>query len=168
MRAKKLGVVVSIIVVLLLGFSFNAKGAEKMIQKGSKVKFDYTLKVNGEVVDSSTGRQPLEYTQGAKQIIPGLEKQMEGMKVGEEKTITVPPKEAYGEERPEAFREFPKSAFPKDLQLKEGMVLELKTDSGQPLPAVVKKIGKDTVTLNFNHPLAGKTLVFDVKVVDIK
>jgi len=143
-------------------------GADKMIADGSVVKFDYTLTVEGQVVDTSDGKQPLEYTQGQGAIIPGLEKEMVGMKVGESKHVTVAPVDAYGAVNPAAFQEVPRTAFPPDINLQPGMVLPLKDNDGRALPALVSEVSGDKVVLNFNHPLAGKELTFDVKVVEIK
>jgi len=157
------------IAVFAVLMSVNAAHAEdaKMIKAGSKVKFDYTLTVNGQAVDTSDGKQPIEYTQGDGSIVVGLSRQMEGMKVGESKSIAVSPEEGYGPVNPEAFREFLKTIFPADFDLKQGMVVEMQNEQGARFPAVVWEIKEDTVVLNFNHPLAGQDLLFDIKVVDI-
>jgi len=141
---------------------------EKTIQQGSKVKFDYTLTVEGKVEDTSKGRGPLEYTQGAGQIIVGLEKELLGMKVGDTKTVTVAAKEAYGEVLEEAVRRVPKSAINGAEHLKEGDMVGA-SNNGHTFRAIVKKIDeeKQEIVLDFNHPLAGKELTFDVKIVEI-
>ena len=142
--------------------------AENAIADGKKVKFEYTLKVDGAVVESSKGQEPLEYEHGQNQIVPGLEKALTGMKVGQEKSVTIAPADAYGEINKEAFREFPKTSFPEDLKPEVGMVIELEGPEGQKVPAVIWEIKDENVVLNFNHPLAGKTLNFDVKIVSVE
>ena len=140
----------------------------QMVEDGKKVKFDYTLKVEGEVVETSEGKEPLEYIQGSGQIIPGLAKGLEGLKVGDKKTVIVTPEEAYGEVDEAAIRELPKSSFPEGFEAKEGMVLELKSPEGQIIPGIVWEIKEEGIVLNFNHPLAGKTLEFDVTIVGVE
>ncbi len=146
----------------------DVKTTDVKIEKGKKVKFDYTLKVDGQVVETSKGKEPLAYTQGSQQIVPGLESQLEGLHVGDQKLVTVTPKDAYGEVNKDAFRDFAKTAFPKGMTPEKGMVLELKGPNDQKVPATVWEIKEDKVVLNFNHPLAGKTLEFDVKIVSIE
>ena len=138
------------------------------IVDGKKVKFDYTLTVDEKVIESSEGKEPLEYTQGEHQVIPGLEKALAGMQVGQQKSVTIPPADAYGEVNKDAFRDFPKSSFPQDLKPEAGMIVQLEGPQGQKIPAVVWEMKDDKVILNFNHPLAGKTLKFDVKIVSIE
>jgi len=139
-----------------------------MVSAGKKVKFDYTLTVDGKVADSSKDRGPLEYVQGEHNIIPGLEKELEGMKVGESKTVKVAAKDGYGEVNPEAFKEVNKSELPKEAPLEVGKVLVASDGEGRQMPIVISEVKKDTVVLNFNHPLAGKDLTFDVKIVSIE
>ncbi|OGS34155.1 MAG: hypothetical protein A2293_04955 [Elusimicrobia bacterium RIFOXYB2_FULL_49_7] len=136
--------------------------------EGRKVKFDYTLTVEKEVVETSQGKEPLEYNPGRGELIPGLEKEMLGMKAGDGKKVVVKPEEGYGLERQDAFRDFDRSKFPADLDPKVGMVLEMKDEKGDAFPAVVSEVGEKSVKLNFNHPLAGKELEFDVKVVAVE
>ena len=138
------------------------------IQKGKQVSFDYTLSVDGEVVDSSKGGQPLEYTHGEGKIIIGLEKEMEGLKVGDEKTVEVKPEEAYGVKDPQAFRDVPKSSLPQGLEPKVDMMLQMQGPGGQALPVRISEVKDDKIVLDLNHPLAGKTLMFQVKIVEIK
>lgn len=137
-------------------------------ENGKTVKVHYTGKLeNGEVFDSSKGREPLEFTMGKGQMIPGFEKGVDGMKVGETKEITVSPQEGYGERREDLVAEYDKSMFPDDLELQEGMQLQSRTDTGQIIPLVIKKIQGDKVTLDANHFLAGKNLVFEVELVAV-
>ena len=134
------------------------------------VSLDYTLRLeDGEVVDSSSGRDPLEFIQGQGQIIPGLEKELYGMEVGEEKAVTVNPEEGYGERLADRVQTVPRNAFPDDMDLEEGMQVRLQdSNSGQVFEAFVVEIQPENVVLDFNHPLAGETLHFDVKITDVR
>ena len=137
------------------------------IQAGSTVRMDYTLTVDGAKVDSSDGRDPLTYVQGQGQIIPGLERQLAGLAVGDERDFTVSPEEGYGPVNPEAFIEVPKSQLPTDAPPQVGMALRGTNPDGQPFRATIQEIGADSVKLNLNHPLAGKTLQFKIKIVEV-
>lgn len=137
-----------------------------MIKEGSKVKFDYTLTVDGTVRDTSAGREPLEYTQGAGQIIPGLEEEMAGLSVGDKKTVKIAPEKAYGILQEEAIKRVPKEAISNADQLKIGDMVGA-SNEGHTFRATVKEVTDKEVTLDFNHPLAGKELSFDVEVKEI-
>jgi len=137
-----------------------------MIKEGSKVKFDYTLTVEGQVADTSSGRGPLEYTHGAGHIIPGLEKELLGMKVGDKKTVKVSPEEGYGIVHEEAIRRVPKEAIGGADNLKVGDMVGA-SNAGHTFRAIVKEITDKEVVLDFNHPLAGKELTFDVEIKEI-
>jgi FKBP-type peptidyl-prolyl cis-trans isomerase SlyD len=146
----------------------QAKTGEKVVQNGAVVSLEYTLTgEDGKVIDSNKGKEPLKYTQGENQIVPGLEKQMAGMKVGGEKKVKVKPEDAYGPVNKDAFQEFPKEKIPPD-GLKVGAVLMAKGPQGESIPVRVHEIKDKTVVLDLNHPLAGKTLTFDVKVLDVQ
>ncbi len=162
--------------VVLAGAGFSNKAvwaqsatqANPVVQAGSEVSFDYTLTDDsGKVVDSSKGREPMHYVHGKGQIIPGLEKELAGMAVGNEKKVTVKPEEAYGPVDPRAFQEIAKEKLPPEA-LKVGTMLMAKGPQGQGVPVRVHEIKENTVIMDFNHPLAGKTLSFDVKITDIK
>jgi FKBP-type peptidyl-prolyl cis-trans isomerase SlyD len=141
---------------------------EKIVENGSLVSLEYTLTgEDGKVIDSNKGKEPLKYTQGQNQIVPGLEKQMAGMKVGGEKKVKVKPEDGYGTVNKDAFQEFPKEKIPPD-GLKVGATLMAKGPQGEAIPVRVHEIKEKTVVLDLNHPLAGKTLTFDVKVLDIQ
>jgi FKBP-type peptidyl-prolyl cis-trans isomerase SlyD len=129
---------------------------------------EYTLRVDGKVVDSSAGGDPLEYLHGAANIIPGLEREMDGMAVGDSKTVTIAPEDGYGEVDEEAFMDAPRSEFPEDMPLKPGVEMELTTPEGDRMYARIESVEGDIVHLNMNHPLAGKELTFDVKVVGLR
>ena len=158
---------VIIAAVALLGLTSISFAADAVVAAGKQVKMDYTLTVNNEQVETSVGKQPLEFIYGDHSIIPGLEKGIEGMKVGEEKVIAVEPKDAYGEIDPKAVKEFPKSSMPATPEPKVGMVLQAQAPDGESFPAVISEIKGDKVVLDFNHPLAGKQLSFKIKIVDV-
>jgi peptidylprolyl isomerase len=138
-------------------------------KKGDNVKVHYkgTL-TSGEQFDSSEGREPLAFTVGAGQMIKGFDEAIPGMSVGEKKTINISPENAYGEKNNEAIIEFPKANIPEDMKLEPGMKLQLQNQQGQPIPVTVTEIKDDVVILDANHELAGKELVFDIELVDIK
>ena len=132
------------------------------------VAIDYSLRVDNEVIDSSAGHEPLEYLQGRQNIIPGLEKELLGMAIGESKEVSVSPAEGYGEHDPEAFMEVPKNQFPENIPVEVGTELQVENEEGQPTYARIDKVENNVVTLNFNHPLAGKDLHFSVTVLALR
>jgi len=132
------------------------------------VTIDYTLTVEGEVLDSSEEEGPLEYLHGYQNIIPGLEREMAGMKVGEKKKVTVAPVDAYGEIEDDAIVDVPRNEFPKDLPLEAGLELEVTDKDKNIMLATILEVSEDTVTLDTNHPLAGKTLHFEISVLDLR
>ncbi|MGH7828346.1 MAG: FKBP-type peptidyl-prolyl cis-trans isomerase [Candidatus Binatia bacterium] len=157
---------------LIVPFRLNAvaqgKTGEKVVENGSVVSMQYTLTgEDGKVIDSNKDKEPLKYTQGQNQIVPGLEKEMTGMKVGDERRVKVKPEDGYGPVNKHAFQEFPKEKIPAS-GMKVGAVLMAKGPQGEAIPVRVHEIKEKTVVLDLNHPLAGKTLIFDVKVVDIQ
>lgn len=156
-----------VLAFVLVSFVSTVWAADQVVATGKKIKMDYTLIVKGEQLETSVGKEPLEFVVGDQSIIPGLEKGIEGMKVGEEKEIVVEPKDAYGEVDPKALKEFPKSKMPTGADLKVGMVLEAQAPNGENFPAVIAEIKDDKVVMDFNHPLAGKQLTFKVKLLDI-
>ncbi len=146
--------------------------AEKTAKDGSKVKVHYkgTLE-DGNVFDSSEGKDPIQFELGKKMVVPGFEAAITGMKVGEKKTVTLEPKDAYGDPNPQMMQEVPLEAVKQaGIEPKEGMVLGLSHPQapGQQMPARVLEVGKDTVKLDLNHPLAGKKLTFEVELVDVE
>ncbi len=155
------------LVFTLTGYSTQAEN-DMTIQKGSKVSFDYTLSVDGKIVESSEGKEPLQYTHGEGQIIPGLSRQLEGLHEGDEKKILLPPEEAYGKVNPNAFKEVLKSQLPPNLDPQVGMMLRLKTQEGGSVPVRIAEVKKDAIALDLNHLLAGKTLDFQVKIISIE
>ncbi len=142
--------------------------SETKVTDGQVVSMQYTLRVDGKVVDSSEGGDPLEYLHGAGNIIPGLERELEGMAVGESKTVIVSAEDGYGEVNEEAFIEAPVSEFPKDMPLNPGVEMELTGPDGDPMYARIESVEGENVVLNMNHPLAGAELHFDVKVIGLR
>jgi peptidylprolyl isomerase len=137
-------------------------------KKGDLVKVHYNGKLNtGEQFDSSEGREPLEFTVGAGQMIPGFDAAIPGMAVGEKKTITIAPGDAYGEKNEDAIIEFPKANIPADMKLEPGMKLQLRNEAGHPVPVIVSEVKDDVVILDANHHLAGQELIFDIELVGI-
>ena len=138
------------------------------VQNNVVVSMEYTLHVDNEEIDSSKGQDPLQFLVGHGNIISGLEREMMGMKVGESKDVIIPPADAYGEFDEEAFMNVPRGAFPNDIPVEEGAELTVRDDAGQSRYARIDAVEGDTVTLNFNHPLAGDELHFNVKVVSLR
>ena len=132
------------------------------------VSIEYTLTVDGEVIDSTEGDEPLQFLQGHQNIIPGLERELNGMTIGQNKTVVVPPEEAYGVVDPDNVIDVPRSEFPEGIPLDLGTELEVKNSDGETLSATISDVSTDSVKLDFNHPLAGKNLTFDVTVVDLR
>jgi FKBP-type peptidyl-prolyl cis-trans isomerase SlyD len=140
----------------------------RVVTDGQVVSLEYTLTVDGEVIDSSEGHGPIEFIQGMGNIIPGLEEELYGMKVGESKSVVVPPEDGYGEVDPDAFQDFPREAFPQSIPLEPGVTLRFQDEAGNSHLAVIDSVTDDTVRVDFNHPLAGKELHFEVKVVGLR
>jgi FKBP-type peptidyl-prolyl cis-trans isomerase SlyD len=132
------------------------------------VSLDYTLKVDGEIVDSSSDTEPIQFIQGQGNVIPGLERQIYGMEVGDSRDVVVSAAEGYGDEDPDAYAEVPREEFPPNIPLEPGVELVLKNEDGEELQARIESVEGDTVLLNFNHPLAGKELHFSVEVVELR
>lgn len=172
MRGKCIALVL-LSVFFLAGCTSKGRDVSKgtsaglVIANGREVTLHYTLSVDGKVIDSSKGGAPLMYKQGSQQIIPGLARQLEGMHVGDKKSITVVPQEGYGNVNPNAIKEVQRSYFPANSKPDVGMTVEVKSKEGQKFHARISEVKKDTVVLDFNHSLAGKMLHFDVEIVSI-
>ncbi|MFQ3535944.1 MAG: peptidylprolyl isomerase [Aggregatilineales bacterium] len=139
------------------------------VQDNVVVALAYTLKLeNGEVVDAADAEDPLEYLHGANNIIPGLERALTGMRVGESKQVQVAPADGYGDYDPEDIEVVPRHQFPSDAPLAVGMAVTLADDDDNYVDAVISALSTESVTLDYNHPLAGKTLFFDVEVLNIR
>lgn len=138
------------------------------IAQNSVVAFHYTLTNDaGEVLDSSEGREPLTYLHGAGNIIPGLEKELEGRSAGDKLNAVVSPAEGYGETQPQLVQEVPRDAFQGVDNVEPGMQFQAQTQGG-PLMVTVTKVEGDTVTVDGNHPLAGQTLNFAVEIASVR
>jgi peptidylprolyl isomerase len=140
-----------------------------IIAAGNQVSVHYTGTFeDGEVFDSSQDRGPLSFEVGAGQMIQGFDQAVLGMKQGETKKITLAPEEAYGPRNEELLIDIPSAQFPEDMKLEVGMMLQLTNQAGQPVPATVAGISAESVKMDVNHPMAGKTLVFDIEIVEVK
>jgi len=138
------------------------------IAERTVASFHYTLtSPEGQVIDSSRGREPLPYLHGAGQIVPGLEKAMLGRLAGDRFQVLVAAAEGYGESHPEMLQSVPRAAFPADAEIEAGMQFEAQGPMG-PVTVVVKAVDADTVTIDANHPLAGMPLHFEIEVVEVR
>jgi peptidylprolyl isomerase len=131
-----------------------------------RVHYTGTL-TDGSQFDSSVGRNPLEFTVGAGQMIAGFDAGVLGMVVGEKKTLQIDPENGYGPSNPEAIIEFPKTNVPEGMELEVGMQLNLQNEYGQPVPVVIIELREDLIVMDANHSLAGKDLIFEVELVEI-
>jgi FKBP-type peptidyl-prolyl cis-trans isomerase 2 len=138
-------------------------------KKGDTVKVHYHGKLtDGTTFDSSAGRDPLEFEVGAGMMIKGFDDGIVDMIVGEKKTISISPEDAYGLSDPDNIIEFPISNFPEDMKPAVGMQLNMRDNTGNTFPVVISEVKEEIVLLDANHPLAGKELIFDIELVDIK
>jgi FKBP-type peptidyl-prolyl cis-trans isomerase 2 len=136
---------------------------------GDKVKVHYHGRLrSGETFDSSEGRDPLEFTVGAGQMIKGFDEGVKGMQVGDKKTVEIGADEAYGQRETENIIEFPKDQFPPGMNPEVGMQLMLSDNQGRQFPVVVAEVKEESVVLDANHPLAGQDLIFDIEMMDIQ
>ena len=140
------------------------------IQNGNKIQVEYTGTLeDGTVFDASEKHgQPLAFEVGAHHVIKGFEDAVVGTEVGQEKTIQLPPSEAYGDVNPELVRKLPKDQVPNNDQIKAGMVLVFSAPDGQQFPARIVEVTDTEITVDLNHPLAGKTLNFKIKIVAVE
>jgi FKBP-type peptidyl-prolyl cis-trans isomerase SlyD len=147
-----------------------ADSSEKPTQvaKDTVVSLDYTLRVDGVVVDSSEKSEPIQFIQGHGHIISGLENQLYGMQIGEQKQVSLSASDGYGEVDKSAFADIPRDEFPPDIPLKTGIGLQLRDQDGNVTEGYISKVGEKSVRLDFNHPLAGKDLDFSIQVVDLR
>jgi len=138
------------------------------VQDGLVISIEYTLRVDGEVLDSSDDAGPLQFLAGYGNVVPGLERDMIGMQLGESKDVVVKPEDGYGEFDDEAFMDVPRNEFPADMEIEVGAELNVTDEDGQEQYARVENLTAESVRLDFNHPLAGAELHFSVKVVALR
>lgn len=137
-------------------------------QTGDTVRVHYTGRFeDGTVFDTLQDREPIEFTLGEHQVIPGFENAVTGMQAGETKTAQIPPEEAYGERREDLLIDVPRAEVPADIDPQIGQTLQVQGAGGQVFPVVVANVGEDMITLDANHPLAGRSLIFDIQLIDI-
>jgi peptidylprolyl isomerase len=141
----------------------------QQVKNGDTVKVHYHGKLeDGSTFDSSAGRDPLEFEVGSGMVIPGFDEGVKGMQVGDKRTLNIPADEAYGPVDETRILEFPKDRFPPDMKPEVGMTLNMSNGQGDYLPVVISEVHDDRVMLDANHPLAGKDLIFDIELMEIK
>lgn len=135
---------------------------------GDTVRVHYTGSLDdGTVFDTSSGREPLEFTIGSGQVIPGFDSAVSGMSPGDSETVKIPAEEAYGPHQEEMMLEVDRAQVPAELNPQVGERLEIKQQNGQSVPVTVTKVTETLITLDGNHPLAGKALTFEIELVDV-
>lgn len=146
------------------------RGPKKMtVKKNDKVKVHYTGKLeNGDVFDKSMDGQPLEFVVGSGQVIPGFDRAVEGMKLEEEKDVKIEVDDAYGQRNESYVKDFPKKNLPEGFVPTEGATIALQDNMGRPIPGTITEVKDESFTVDLNHPLAGKVLNFNIKVIEIQ
>jgi FKBP-type peptidyl-prolyl cis-trans isomerase 2 len=167
------------IAILFLSLHPTADGANKpaapqaapqlkVIEDGKEVTLAYKLFVNGILLETADSKEPFTYSHGKNQIVPGLERSLAGLGIGEQKTVKVLAKDAYGPIDPKAVREVPVDKIPPDIPREEGTLMEARDAQGLPQLVKIVEVNEKSVLVDFNHPLAGKELEFQVEVLSIK
>lgn len=146
----------------------ESKGKHMAIENNQVVSIEYEVKSEGNVIDSNIGQEPLQFTYGAGQIIPGLESRIADLSVGETAEVVVPAAEAYGEYNEEATQAVPKAQLQGVEDVQPGTPLRGQGEDGSPVEVVVKEVREDDVIIDFNHPLAGRDLTFTVKILSLQ
>lgn len=137
-------------------------------KSGDTVRIHYTGTLgDGTEFDSSAGRDPLEFALGSGQVIAGFDNAVDGMAVGEKKSVTIPPAEAYGEHHEQLVQEVPKTALPDEISPQVGMQLQSQSPDGNVMNLVVTDVSEESITVDANHPLAGQALTFAIELVEI-
>lgn len=175
MRINKKTLKITIILIITLGLLTiliinQFKQKNMTIENGNKITIEYEGKLeNGTIFDSSKNHdKPLEFEVGSGQVIPGFDKAVLGMELNQEKEFTIPAKEAYGEINPELEKEIPKSSMPEGKEPQPGMTLIMTSQDGRQFPAKITKVDDNNITIDLNHPLAGKDLTFKIKILKIE
>jgi len=147
----------------------TGKEGSKMAKDGDTVNVHYTGKLeDGTVFDSSVEREPLEFTLGAGTIVPGFEEAVRGMQAGQSKTVTIPSQEAYGPHRDEMVLVIERTKLPPELKPDVGQQLQMQQPDGRAVSVLVTDVSETTITIDANHPLAGKDLTFEIELLEIK
>ena len=137
-------------------------------KSGDTVRIHYTGTLDdGTQFDSSAGRDPLEFALGGGQVIPGFDNAVDGMTVGDSKTVTIPPEEAYGQRHEQLVQQVSRDALPDEIEPAVGMQLQSQSPEGQVMMLVVTEVGDESITVDANHPLAGQALTFEIELVEI-
>ena len=139
-----------------------------LVKDGQVISMDYTLTVGGQVLDASAEGQPLQFIQGASMIIPGLERELYGLALGDQKQVEVAPRDGYGELDPNAFAQVERNRFPPGMAVELGLNVQMRSQDGRVMNAQIVEVSPQSVKLDFNHPLAGKTLHFAIKIVGMR
>ena len=139
------------------------------VKPGRVVLMDYLVKVaTGQVVETSSGKGPIEYLHGAGQILPALERALEGLGEGEQAAFSIPAEDAYGERKEDNVVSLPRTLFPNDVKLEPGLCLYARASGGQSYPITIREVQGDMVRVDLNHPLAGERLFFEVKICGVR
>lgn len=155
--------------VIFLSCLPSARSEVKLkIEDGKEVALAYKLFVEGTLLETADAKEPFTYFQGQHQIVPGLEKGLSGLAVGDRKTLRVKPDEGYGPKNPAALQEIPIEKLPPDVSREKGALLEARDPNGLAQLVKIVEVKEKTVVIDFNHPLAGKELEFQIEVLNIK
>ena len=139
------------------------------VKPGRVVLLDYMVKVGtGQIVESSSAKGPIEYLHGAGQILPALERALEGLAEGEQAAFSIAPDEAYGDRKEDNVVSLPRTLFPNDVRLEKGLCLYARASGGQSYPITIKEVQQEMVVVDLNHPLAGERLFFEVKICGVR
>ncbi len=161
-----------LLIALLSGIvllTSGCSGSSAVAGDGDTVRVDYTGTLeDGTTFDTSVGREPLEFTLGAGQMIPGFETAVYGLKIGQSKTVTIPAEEAYGRHRDDLITVVEREQLPADLDPKIDQQLRMQQTDGSTVIVIVTDVSETTITVDANHPLAGEDLTFEIELVEIK
>ncbi|WP_430461666.1 FKBP-type peptidyl-prolyl cis-trans isomerase [Thalassolituus sp. LLYu03] len=139
-----------------------------VIAQNSKISMHFALKLDEQqVVDSTFGRQPAQFTLGDGNLLPGFEEFLVGLTTGDHKTFDIPPEKAFGQPNPQNVQEMKRNTFPVDMPVAPGLMVSFADAQGAELPGVISHVEGDWVMVDFNHPLAGKTLKFEVQILEV-
>jgi len=139
-----------------------------VISQGSQISMHFALKLeDGQVVDSTFEREPAKFTLGDGNLLPGFEEYLLGLTTGDHKTLQIPPEKAFGQPNPQNVQEMKRNTFPVDMPVAEGLMVSFADAQGAELPGAISAVEGDWVTVDFNHPLAGKTLDFEVQILEV-